>query len=98
MADATPGKERMDGADLNAGLATGVAQDGFADVAFVARLQQRERSDAFDNLGPCFRTGEPLQQFLEHQARRVDYLGADQGILELPHVWIDSFGVAPKRQ
>ena len=67
MAHAQLGKQRIDGADLDTGLAAGIAQSSRTDVVVAVRLKQRQSRKAFDDLGLCLRTGEALQEFLENQ-------------------------------
>ncbi len=68
MTNAELCKQRIDRADLDTGLATGVAQIRRTDMVFTVRLKQRQSGEAFDDLGGCLGAGKALQELLEDKA------------------------------
>lgn len=98
MPNAELGKQRVDRADLHAGLAAGVAHGCGVDVVIPIGLNQRQGGEAFDDLRPRLGTRETLQQFLQDKSRRDDDLRTQQGLREFLHLWPGGLDVTAKRQ
>jgi len=96
VAHAQLGKECVDGADLDAGLATSIAQACRANVVVAIWLKQRQSCKAFDDLSLRFRAGEALQEFLKNQTRCHDDFRAEESLFEVVHLWLGSLCVTPK--
>lgn len=56
-------QQRVDGADLDARLATCVAQCRGTDVVFAIRLKQGQGGKAFHDLRLCLGAREPLRSY-----------------------------------
>ncbi|CAG1003919.1 hypothetical protein BURK2_03251 [Burkholderiales bacterium] len=67
-------KQRIDRADLHAGLSTGVAKGCRGDMVFTVGLKQRQRAKTLDDLSGGFWPRKALQEFLENQPGRDDNL------------------------
>jgi hypothetical protein len=68
MSQAKPCQQRVDSAELQALSATGIAQLGRLDVIVPVRHDARQSREPVDDLAPRLRSGEALQQFLQHEA------------------------------
>ena len=74
--EVVPGAElRQDGVDrsnLDAAPSAGAADVGRRDVVLAIRDEEGQGSEALDDLVPCLRPGEALQEFLEDEPGRED--------------------------
>ncbi len=98
MSNAQPGKQRIDGADLDARSATGVPEFSGGDVVIAIRLQQWQRSESLDELCAGLGPREPLEQFLQNQPRRDDHVGPHEHIFEDLNLRFRCLGVATQRE
>jgi len=65
-------EQRVDGANLHAGAAATIAQFCGIDVILPIRSQKREGREPVDEVFARAWSGEPLQQFLQHQPGGYD--------------------------
>ena len=72
-----------------------VPKVGRCDVVLAVRLDQRECSEALDDLCPCLRPAETLEQFLQDQAGRDDDVRTGKGVLQCRDFRFGGRGVAP---
>ena len=98
VAQAELRQDRVDGSNLEPGPPAPIAQLRRFDVVLAIRRQQWKRCEAFDDLLACTRSGEPLQEILQHQARRHDSLTAFKSSLEHVDLGRRLDCVAPKRK
>ncbi len=98
MPDAKLREQRINGADLDTGLAAGIAQDRSTDVVVPIGLQQGQGSKTLDDPGVRLGARETLQQLLNNQSGRDDNIRTEQGILEMADLRFDSIRIAAKSQ
>jgi len=67
-------KQCINGADLDSRAAASIAQGRRVNVVIPIRLEERQHSKAFDNLGLRLGSQETLQKLLQNQPRSDDHL------------------------
>ena len=72
VANAKPGEEGVDRADLDATSAAGVPQVGRANVVLAVGNQERKGGEPLDDPVPRTRAAEPLKELLKDEARGED--------------------------
>ena len=98
VSDAELRKQRVDGAELNASSAAGVAQLCRGDVILTVGVHPSEGSESFDDLLFGGRSSEALEEFLEDQACCDHERFAEQSISQRLNLWFGSLYVPAKPQ
>ena len=98
MPDAKLREQRINGADLDTGLAAGITQGCSTDLVVPIGLKQGQSSKTFDDLRLRLGARKALQQLLKNQAGRDDDLRTEQGLLELVDLWFGSVRITAKSQ
>lgn len=80
-------KQSVDGANLDAGTTTTIAQFCGVNVILPVRGKERERCEPVDNVFTRTRAGEPLQQFLQNQPSGHNGFATFQGAAQRPYPW-----------
>ena len=91
-------EQGIDGSDLHAAAAAGIADLCRVDVIFPVRLEEGQRAEAFNQLDTGLRPCEALQQFLEDESGREDLIGAEQSVSERRDLGRGLFGIPAQRQ
>jgi hypothetical protein len=76
------GNQCIDCSNLNSYATTRVSQRGSLDVIITVRNQERHSGKPLENLAPCLRPRETLQQLLENEAGSEDGLPGAKGVGE----------------
>lgn len=79
MADAKLREKGVDRAELHPHAPTTVAQVRGVNVVLPVRNEERQGREPLDDVSPCARASEPLQEFLQDQPRGHHYFAALQG-------------------
>jgi hypothetical protein len=95
VADAELGEQGIDCSDLHASAAARRAECGGIDMILSFGLHERQRGKAVDDLSSRLGPRKPLQQLLENEACRHDRLRPEQGLLQMPYLWLRADDVAP---
>lgn len=98
VANAELGQDGVNGSDLDACAPTGVADVRCCYVVVSVGLNQRQRSEALDDLGLCLRSREALKKLLQDEASCDDDLVTLKGVFERLNRWLSRFNVTPKRK
>ena len=69
MSDAELCNQGVHRCNLHGGLTTGVPKICGRDMVFSVRLNQAQSGKTFNDLSSCYRSSEPLKEFLKNQAR-----------------------------
>jgi len=83
VADAKLGKQCINRLDLNPGSAAHVAKACCLDMVPPIRDEHRQRGKPSQNFITCTRSGKALQQFLQYQPGRNEFLAGFNGPLQL---------------